>query len=485
MPEDHLAREQLGAGERGRHGAGDADLAVKQVGDGEDHVGRQGVGVGEAEVRRAEHHAAAFVDRRLQSARQRRRIVDRQHVDRDGVGRGAPAGIARGHGERVRAVDVGGAEIGERRERVGDLGLRAGQRQRTAGVGAGVDRRAAIEVDRQRAVVDGERYRTQVAVDIRHRQAGDRQRHVFGGRLRPGHGVDRRDVAVEQALPARGIAAGEQRARLDGAGGELERPVATDGGAAGRIVARRDVGTGQRCQPLEQRDARGIRCQAAAVQQQVGLLGERAAPGADRLVRGVERGCIDAPPAQRQLAGLAVGEHVHRAHVVHRRQRLADLREAVAVGIEQDDPQARLRTLRGDRVDQGLRVGHAGIDHHQLDRTHGGHRERRRGRGGRVGVGGTHDLRLGHRHRRRAREQVGGVEDPRLDTFRACAGSRRRAAVDPIEPAGQHGDPLSAWESQPGSRGRTDRTSGCRPASRRPPDGAGWARAGRPARSPA
>ncbi|MBB3976731.1 hypothetical protein GGQ64_001931 [Rhizobium azooxidifex] len=81
MDEGDLASGEFGAGEAGRGLAVDMDLAVRGVGDGEAHAGGVVVGVGEVEVGGGDPVAAAFLHRRRQVARERRRDGDARHDD--------------------------------------------------------------------------------------------------------------------------------------------------------------------------------------------------------------------------------------------------------------------------------------------------------------------------------------------------------------------------------------------------------------------
>ena len=106
--------------------------------------------------------------------------------DRDnvGVGGGPVAGRDR---ERVAAVEVWVAGIGEARQRRVDLSGRAGDAYAGGAVAADAGAGGHVEDAARHIERGGER----AAVDVRHRDAGDRQDSVLGDALRARHGIDR------------------------------------------------------------------------------------------------------------------------------------------------------------------------------------------------------------------------------------------------------------------------------------------------------
>ncbi len=120
---------------------------------------------------------AVLVDRLRAGHGVDRPVVHGIDGDRHGVGIGRAVRVGRKHRQRIRAIEVGVALVGEARERGVDLRLRAGERQGRTTVRARADRGAAGEADRQRSVGDGEARGGQVAVDVVDRDAGDRE-HV-------------------------------------------------------------------------------------------------------------------------------------------------------------------------------------------------------------------------------------------------------------------------------------------------------------------
>ena len=106
---------------------------------------------------------------------------DRDHV---GVGGGPVAGHDR---ERVAAVEVEVAGIGEARQRRVDLRCCAGDAYAGAAVAGDAGAGGHIEDAARHIERGGER----AAVDVRHRDAGDRQDGVLGDALRGRHGIDR------------------------------------------------------------------------------------------------------------------------------------------------------------------------------------------------------------------------------------------------------------------------------------------------------
>ena len=146
-----------------------------------------------------------------------RGVVDRGDVDIDrGVGRqrAAGAGVAQVvdvDGERVAAVVVGIALIGQAAQRRIDVGERAGEAHRRVAIGAGEERQAAGRAQRQHAIGDRQvdLLGAGAGVDVGHRQAVDDDRGVFGGGLRARR-IDHRRVVdrVDGQADGRYVAVG-------------------------------------------------------------------------------------------------------------------------------------------------------------------------------------------------------------------------------------------------------------------------------------
>ena len=157
--------------------------------------------------------------------------------------------------------------------------------------------------------------------------------------------------------------------------------------------------------PSHQALAVGALRQVAAVQQQVGVGGQRVAPGG-QFVGALQQALrVEHGAAQLQAAVAAVRQHVHGADVAAPGQRLADQRQAVGAGGDGDDldaaPGALLRLQVGD---QRRGIGQAGVDEGDLGALH----RRLRGRG--LGQAGVHR----HRATPAQRREVGRVQDARL-----------------------------------------------------------------------
>ena len=191
---------------------------------------------------------------------------------------------------------------------------------------------------------------------------------------------------------------------FDEAGLVLQVPVAPQESAAGGVVAGADVGPGQLRQVLHESPADCVLRNVAAIDQQVRIGSERGAPARDRLAIVREPRRIQRAAAQFDPAVRPVRDQMHRADVVTPGQHLADLRDTVAVRIEQEDFHlARAVVLAQEVIDQHLMVGHALVDEDDLVgallRWRGGDRRR----GGRRG----HRLEQPHLGMRRP---VAGVE---------------------------------------------------------------------------
>ena len=180
-------------------------------------------------------------------------------------------------------------------------------------------------------------------------------------------------------------------------------------------------------QPLEQRLARRCRRDVAAVQQQVGILGERRAPAGEPVGGGLERRDVQRPAGELEGPRLAVAEQMDRGDFRMPPQDVLDLGETVAFAVEHHDAQRVIRMAGSDRVDQRDGIGHRRIDEYPLlARRRGGvrrHRVDRAHLGWRRGGGlRRRDGRCEHRAR-----MVGRVQHPLLDLF-----------GDRPHPAGRH-----------------------------------------------
>ena len=176
-------------------------------------------------------------DRVLGDGLRGRHGVDRGVVhwidsDRDRVGVGGGPVIGRDR-ERVGAVEVEVAGIGEARQRRVDLRCRAGDGYAGGAVAGDAGAGGHIED----AVSDRQRGGERAAVDVRHRDAGDRQDGVLGDGLRGRHGVDRGvvhciDSDRDRVGVGGGPVAGRDRERV----GAVEVEVAGIGEARQRRV---------------------------------------------------------------------------------------------------------------------------------------------------------------------------------------------------------------------------------------------------------
>ena len=176
---------------------------------------------------------------------------------------------------------------------------------------------------------------------------------------------------VEQAGPALQTGVIGCDRGFDRAGAVFQQPVATERGIAGGVNAGGHVGIGQLRQRIDELIAHRALRHVAAVEQDVGLGGEAAAPLLKCRGVLVQRLRVDHRAAQTQAARVAVRNDVNGADVAFARQHLGDLRQAVALGIELDDFELRGRCggaepSSNQSVDQALRISHCGINKNQF-----------------------------------------------------------------------------------------------------------------------
>ena len=163
---------------------------------------------------------------------------------------------------------------------------------------------------------------------------------------------------VEHGVVGRHCRIAERRARIDGAGRALQRPVAAQGRKTRRVGRGRDTNTRQGMQVVHERCARRAGADIAAPELDLGIVGEAVAPAGDVLRPRVQNGVVHRRRAELDLAGLAVGQEVDLLEAVQTIERLGDLRDAVERRIDHDDlgvrPHAvgQLAPARDARVDE-------------------------------------------------------------------------------------------------------------------------------------
>ena len=168
----------------------------------------------------------------------------------------------------------------------------------------------------------------------------------------------------------RGIILQRRRAErlvgLDRAGADLEVPVATEIGRAGRIVRGGDVGAGHFREGVDEREARVRLGEVAAVEQDVAAFRHCLANGGELARVLVEVFVAEDGVAELDPAVVAVADDLDGFDIRAALQRLGDLGQPVPVGVEVDD--------LGTRIDTGhQRLGiargeHARIDENDLER---------------------------------------------------------------------------------------------------------------------
>ena len=113
--------------------------------------------------------------------------------------------------------------------------------------------------------------------------------------------------------------------------------------------------------------AAGLRADIAPVNQQVGIRGERLAPGG-HFLRARRQGLfIQRRVAELHRAAVAVRDQVDGGDVLSARERFGDAGQAVLVGIDQHDLDGPASLgLPGQVGQQGGLVGHARVDKDDL-----------------------------------------------------------------------------------------------------------------------
>ena len=167
--------------------------------------------------------------------------------------------------------------------------------------------------------------------------------------------------------PGRASLLAEGNFALDTSRVVLELPVAAEQRMPRRVSARRDVGTGQGPQRVDQRAAVDAGGQVAAVQHEVGVRGERIHPARD-LVR-VAFHAVQAELAVADLEArvIAVRNEVNGVKIMVTGEHLADLLDAVAIGVQHDYVErTAFRAPREKVVDERLIIRDVGIDDDQL-----------------------------------------------------------------------------------------------------------------------
>ena len=250
---------------------------------------------------------------------------------------------------------------------------------------------------------------------------------------RAGSGIGRRrhGEGVHQAGPLDLPGAADGEGGVDLSDAVLQRPVAAERGRSGVVGAGGEIGPGEPGEAGEQMPALVGRGQVAAVEQQVGPVGQRVVPGRDLAGAGGERVGVDPVAAELHCAIGRVRKDVHRVdRLTLGGQRLPDRRQPVARRRQQDDLAFDRRVFAGPEVrKQRVEIGQAGVDEDQL--TADGVVGRR------VGVGRIVFRRVGRRRaglsrcRKRLapggqRMQLAGVEGERLggEAVEVCGGQR-------------------------------------------------------------
>ncbi|MCR5864877.1 hypothetical protein LRS14_06360 [Aquincola sp. J276] len=369
----------------------------------------QQVGAGEVIIR------AQAGDDPTASAELRGLVVGHHHVERGRIGGGAESGAAAVHrgvqlaaGAAGRLVPGAEAEGGAPGAAVAghqpDQVLLAQRKRRTAGHGADIrPRRAAVQRvlpaaggarrgrDDDAGCAGGVGIAHLARQEGGHRLAGvvpvqRGQRREFRGRRRE----HRRRVG--QRLPEHGLAlqADGQRG-LDHALMHLQPPVTTQQRGAGEVVGSGHVGAGELRQRLHECQAVAAGGHVAAVQQHIGIGGQCGAPGAELIGPLRQRGGVQHLSAQADGTTAAVADQVQRRQPAVRAQHVADLRQRVDAGLQQQGLDGPARVGLG--LDVGQQDGgafHLGIDEDQFGHlrvcSRGSRRRRSRRGGSRAGA---------------------------------------------------------------------------------------------------
>ncbi|MDX1430903.1 MAG: hypothetical protein R3286_00510 [Gammaproteobacteria bacterium] len=239
-----------------------------------------------------------------------------------------------------------------------------------------------------------------------------------------------RRIDQEHSVPARAHLLAERDTGLDLAVAILELPVAAALLGAGAIVARGDVGTGERRERVDDRPALGSAGEIATVEQQIGVVVERLAPLVDLVGGGAEGVGIESSVAEREAAVGAVRDDVHGIEILQARERLAYLVDAVAIFLEDHHVHGAVRSAGVGEIADELRVvRRAGVDEDDLLARGAGGRDGSRVTGIRCLDGGDDRsggvLRLRSRQCRIEREprEIRGEKQPLLELFHECSAS--------------------------------------------------------------
>ena len=311
-------------------------------------LSRAGVLLERVERNHVRLHAVVFEvrDRHVGDARGGERVVasvGARHIARDDRVRDVAVGlrvVAAGHGDGLRDAPVrGGEDELPRRNRA--LG-RVARGDRDEDVGA----RRLVQDDREARGAAG-----------------------LGG-LQAGRRVDG-DAGREQPEPfgLRGDA--DDDSSLDCPGPELEVPVPALRGRAGRILGGGHVGPGEPGNGVDQRLAALRGRKIAAVEEDIALLGERLAPLLDRRRALEQRVEVELRGAELHRPVGGVADDVDRVEIGLLRERVGDLADAVALGVDQHELEldALFQRRRAHRFHQRLVLGRGGVDEHQLMRA--------------------------------------------------------------------------------------------------------------------
>ena len=266
----------------------------------------------------------------------------------------------------VREPDDRHAGVARLRGRVDEQ--RIGDRRQVGGQLDQVDR-VAVEVGRAMPAAAGEGL---AAVDREVDRVVPGQRVGVEDRLPertgPGVGCGRHGERVHQAGPVPLARCGDRERRFDRAEAVLQRPVAAECIGPGVVGAGGEIGPGERGEVGEQTAAVGRGGQVAAVEQQVGPVGERRIPGSDLVGPLGQRRPVDpaVPELHRPLGRMR--KDVHRIDRLRlRRERLPDPLQPIAgTGQQNDRPLDRRIAPRPQVREQPVQIGQAGVDEDQL-----------------------------------------------------------------------------------------------------------------------
>ena len=163
-----------------------------------------------------------------------------------------------------------------------------------------------------------------------------------------------------------GVAAGlgDRQAGLDRALGVLQLPVAAPAGGPGVVVTAGHVSPGEGGERVEQVAAVGRGGHVAAVDQQVGFGGEGGVPAGHFGGRPAQRAGSQPAIAQPDRARLAVREDVDGGQAGLAVERFGELRQPVAVGVENEH--VVLHALVGQMREQSVGIFNGRVDDDQF-----------------------------------------------------------------------------------------------------------------------